>query len=280
MLKSQRFSSLFRHYAKYHGLKKDDLEYSFCSLLENEDTPESVHLQRGDTILVRKKRKAQTKTTQDDEEYWNDLRDLLTDTEHMDCEFILQDQDEEKVYAHKALLTSRSEYFKALFRKDNNNFAQAPKVGGFKESISCSVPVPAPYRRQHVQFVLEFIYTNRLIQTLEEDDMLLLLTLADQWLLRDLKKLMETKLSQSLTVANVARLYGSSQDLSAPRLSEACVQFIMEHLRQLAGNPVFEEEMAKYPNLCIPILQAAARLLPDQPSKKQRLEMSTVENDP
>jgi len=52
MLKTQRFSSLFRHYAKYHGLRKDDLEYYFVNLLENEDTPETVQLQRGDTIMV------------------------------------------------------------------------------------------------------------------------------------------------------------------------------------------------------------------------------------
>jgi len=52
MLKTQRFSSLFRHYAKYHGLRKDELEYYFVSMLENEDTPESVQLQRGDTIMV------------------------------------------------------------------------------------------------------------------------------------------------------------------------------------------------------------------------------------
>ena len=52
MLKTQRFSSLFRHYAKYHGLRKDDLEYYFVNVLENEDTPETVQLQRGDTIMV------------------------------------------------------------------------------------------------------------------------------------------------------------------------------------------------------------------------------------
>jgi len=52
MLKTQRFSSLFRHYAKYHGLRKDELEYYFVNMLENEDTPESVQLQRGDTIMV------------------------------------------------------------------------------------------------------------------------------------------------------------------------------------------------------------------------------------
>ncbi|CAM9317507.1 unnamed protein product, partial [Phaeothamnion confervicola] len=35
MLKQQRFSSLFRHYAKHHGLKKDDLAYYFTEELQN-----------------------------------------------------------------------------------------------------------------------------------------------------------------------------------------------------------------------------------------------------
>jgi hypothetical protein len=52
MLKTQRFSSLFRHYAKYHGLRKDELEYFFVDKLEPDDTPESIQLQRGDTIQV------------------------------------------------------------------------------------------------------------------------------------------------------------------------------------------------------------------------------------
>ena len=57
MLKTRHFSSLFEHYAKYHGLRKDDLEYYLVHPLENEDTPESVQLQRGDIIMVQKKRK-------------------------------------------------------------------------------------------------------------------------------------------------------------------------------------------------------------------------------
>jgi hypothetical protein len=89
MLKTQRFSSLFRHYAKYHGLRKDDLEYYFVNPLENEDTPESVQLQRGDTIMVRRKRKPEpAEVASDDSEFFTDLRELLDDTEHMDAVFL------------------------------------------------------------------------------------------------------------------------------------------------------------------------------------------------
>jgi hypothetical protein len=47
----------------------------------------------------------------------------------------------------------------------------------------------------------------------------------------------------------------------------------MTNLRQLAGNTVFEEEMKSYPHLCMPVLKAAANLIPDGPAlKKQRTD--------
>jgi hypothetical protein len=45
MLKTQRFASLFRHYAKHHGLDKETLVFFFTEELQNDDTPESVHMQ-------------------------------------------------------------------------------------------------------------------------------------------------------------------------------------------------------------------------------------------
>ena len=47
MMKAQKFSSLFRHYAKHHGLPCDTLEYIFTDKIDGDDTPESIHLQRG-----------------------------------------------------------------------------------------------------------------------------------------------------------------------------------------------------------------------------------------
>jgi hypothetical protein len=42
------FLSLFQHW-----LRRDDLEYCFENVLESQDTPESVLLKQGDTIVVR-----------------------------------------------------------------------------------------------------------------------------------------------------------------------------------------------------------------------------------
>lgn len=54
MLRIQRFGSLFRHYAKYKGLREEDLEYFFDNnRLDIKDTPNSVQLQSGNTVMVR-----------------------------------------------------------------------------------------------------------------------------------------------------------------------------------------------------------------------------------
>jgi speckle-type POZ protein len=290
MLKTQRFSSLFRHYAKYHGLRKDDLEYYFVNPLENEDTPESVQLQRGDTIMVRKRRKPEpTEWAADDEEFVRDMRDLLEDEEHMDAYFLVPRTDSVvvlegesdlskmiKIRAHKSILTARTDYFKALFRKaaastDGKSFKVA-----FRESEECTIQVEPDFTPNQIEYMLEFIYTNRIqkIRSISTDDLLCILHLSDKWLMRDLKRLVEHELIRNhMSVDTVARMYGATEDYNAQRLSQACIDFIMANLRQVTGNTTFEEEMKNYPHLCIPVLKAAADMIPEGPAhKKQRTD--------
>ncbi|GMH63252.1 hypothetical protein TrRE_jg10003 [Triparma retinervis] len=53
----QKMSSLFKHYAKYHGLKRDDLEFHFVDLVRPNDTPEGIMLEDKSEIAVRHKTK-------------------------------------------------------------------------------------------------------------------------------------------------------------------------------------------------------------------------------
>jgi speckle-type POZ protein len=341
MLKTQRFSSLFRHYAKYHGLRKDDLEYYFVNLLENEDTPESVQLQRSDTIMVRsyhwsvdsymfyplcvlfliltsiytlqvrKRRKPEPpEAAADDDNFFLDMRELLNDDEHMDAVFLvhasspgeirssatpmdtvlnpervdatspldspmaMENPNLISIRAHKAVLTARTEYFKALFRTN----AATSQSGGadvvsnttptvaFQESQHCTIHVDPMFTESHIRAVLEFIYTNRILElrTMATDDVLSILHLSDQWLLRDLKRACEHELIRAhLTVSTVARLYGATEDFHAKRLSKACIDFIMSNLRQVTGNAGFLEEMQHFPHLMLPVLKAAADIIPE-----------------
>lgn len=342
MLKTQRFSSLFRHYAKYHGLRKDDLEYYFVNALENEDTPESVQLQRGDTIMVRKRRRPEPlEAASDDDEFIKDMRELLDDEEHMDAIFIVKEKkistgtastvkslsgkkrdasggtykstekttstvrmevggdddsnkdgfkeeedDDDSSYtlteirAHKSILTARAEYFKAHFRK----FASKEANVSFKENNRGVINVDPCFSERTIRLMLEFIYTNR-IQTIKDvstNDLMLLLHLSDIWLIRDLKRLVEHALIRShMDVNTVARMYCATEDYRSERLGSACINYIMANIHAVTGNVAFQEEMKHYPHLCIPVLQAAADLIPEQPShKKQRTSDHVASSTP
>ncbi|KAL7476156.1 hypothetical protein ACHAW6_002035 [Cyclotella cf. meneghiniana] len=354
MLKTQRFSSLFRHYAKYHGLRKDDLEYYFVIPLENEDTPETVHLQRGDIIMVRKKRKPEVpEPSADDSEFFKDMKDLLDDEEHMDTVFLVHpyvvstdkkhawktdlvlsakaanaantsiaittsnmdkkrkvapDLDElhsrpaspaqiddsslVQIRAHKSILTARADYFKALFRKNAGENSLGQRVSTFRESTECFIRVEPVFSPKIIRLMLEFLYTNRIEclksssristsggsvdtcpATITTDELLSLLHLSDMWQLRDLKRLVEHELIRShTTVDTVARMYCATEDFGARRLAKSCLEFIMENYREVTGSVSFQEEMKHYPHLCIPVLKAAADLIPEHPGhKKQRM---------
>ena len=317
MLKTQRFSSLFRHYAKYHGLRKDDLEYYFVHPLENEDTPESVQLQRGDIIMVRKKRKPDPpEPAADDMEFFKDMKELLDDEEHMDVNFLVHrtpppsqtkgkgveskvkmeennndetdsssNADIVEIRAHKCVLTARADYFKSLFRKSAGENAAGQRVGTFRESTECVIRVEPIFTPKIIRLMLEFLYTNRIeclqvstklgspsSHSVTTDELLSLLHLADMWQLRDLKRLVEHELSRShMKINTVARMYCATDDFHTKRLSKSCLEFIMDNYREVTGSVAFQEEMKHYPNLCIPVLKAAADLIPEQPpNKKQR----------
>lgn len=288
MLKTQRFSSLFRHYAKYHGLRKDDLEYYFVNPLENEDTPESVQLQRGDTIMVRKRRKAlPAEAASNDDEFFRDMKELLDDEEHKDCIFLVHPggstikteagaddnmNSMTEIRAHKCILTARAEYFKALFRKGATPTGGANSGIAFRESVDCTIRVEPEFSAYHIQQTLEFLYTNRIssIANISTDDLLTMLHLSDKWLLRDLKRIVEHELVRNhMEVGTVARMYCATEDFKAQRLSRACIDFIMANIRQVTANATFQEEMQAYPHLCIPILKAAADLIPEGPLPKK-----------
>lgn len=339
MLKTQRFSSLFRHYAKYHGLRKDDLEYYFVNSLDNDDTPESVQLQRADTIMVRKRRRPDTPVAvSNDEEFFKDMKDLLDDDEHMDAVFLVHTDHLNKhtstslsnqiitktnipdlktsdlsqdmviaekyneneimimdtkgswvgknkldsscrvqIRAHKSILTARADYFKALFRKSCGKMGSTNMA--FQESSECFINVDSSFSAKIINLMLEFIYTNRIqcIQEVITDDLLSLLHLSDTWLIRNLKRLVEYELIQNhINIDKVARLYCATEEYNANRLQRACINFIMENIREVTGNVVFQEEMKHYTNLCIPILMAAADLIPEPVHKKQRTSDYTI----
>ena len=172
MLKTQSFGSLFRHYAKYHGLCKDDLIFSFVNELGPEDTPESVHIMRADEVYVKSRSNSSDQTISHCHcMLGTSMRQLMNSEEHSDVKLVIGSGGEE-LSAHRAILAARSEFFAATFRTRNGSEMQ--------EAVSGIVRL----YDQRLDIMLlgrEFLYTRKVesCSDLDGDTLLTMIRAAD-----------------------------------------------------------------------------------------------------
>lgn len=266
---NQNFSSLFRHYAKHHGLRKEDLVYYFTEELQPDDTPASVHLQKNDEIIVCK-RKAVEEDGADpayctDDAYFEEMSKLLLDTDHTDCEFVIPGEEDEPIGAHKAILTARGEYFRACFRK-----------GGMRESESNVIRIEH-HDRTTVLRMLEYIYTNRvaLLSTCSAQEILDTLRLGEEYFLPGLKRLCENEAKKQISRENVVRIVSLADKYNAEHLKGACMAFIRGNAQDILTHPPSRAELEEAPQLLISITESLAHALPkSRPNKRMRTELA------
>lgn len=287
MLKNQRFSSLFRHYAKHHGLRKEDLEYCFTELLQNDDTPESVFLQARDEVIVRRRRSAVAEDPHEldhdaicpKEDFIEHFAALQYDETHADVT-IWAGKLKVKVPVHKVVLVARSDYFK-------NMFSTSMKEGNTAEVIISS------HDHETVMRMLEFIYSNKVseLSHCSAEQLTSTIAIADvsartdnavnigtmksagpcsnclstswfslshmqEYCLFSLKKLCEYAARDVINASNVVTLLAAAARYSAGVLTEACMRFLRKNMSKAIEDPCFREEISQYPNLVLDILRA------------------------
>lgn len=136
--------------------------------------------------------------------------------------------DEKEIYAHKCILTSRSEYFFSMFSS------------GWTESCS-SLSLPLPVNT--VQTVVDYLYRDESSQVVKSEDLEFIcniLVVADQFLLSRLKQICECQLTKLLTLKNVAEVLQFSFNYSAGQLQNSAMQFICLNLPALLENKTLE----------------------------------------
>ncbi|KAG7378318.1 BTB and MATH domain-containing protein 41, partial [Phytophthora pseudosyringae] len=272
MQKTQRFSSLFRHYSKHHGLPRESLDFFFTNRLDPEDSPESVHLQKvasdaNDIILVRRRVAPTTLTlpSHSDEAYFATMRELFLSGVGSDITLEVG-PDSEILQAHRLILTTRCEIFEAMFRP-----------GAMKESEDGVVRIE-DHSPEMVSKMLEFIYTNRVLDLakLNSNQLIDLLTLSEQYLLLPLKHLCEVAAQEVLSVGNVGRFLCAAEKFNAAYLKEYCLDFFMDHTSEIIDDENFREEIESCPSMALTIVRASAgttRSSSEPVQKRRRLNM-------
>ncbi|KAK1937929.1 Uncharacterized protein P3T76_009666 [Phytophthora citrophthora] len=263
MQKTQRFSSLFRHYSKHHGLPRESLDFFFTNRLDPEDSPESVHLQKNDVILVRRRVAPTTMIIPNlsDEAYFATMRELFLSGAGSDITLEVG-PDRDILRAHRLILTARCEIFEAMFRS-----------GAMKESEDGMVRIE-DHSPDMVSKMLEFIYTNRVVDLakLNSNQLIDLLTLSEQYLLLPLKHLCEVAAQDVLSVGNVGRFLCAAEKFNASYLKEYCLAFFMDHSSDIIDDENFREEIESCPSMALTIVRATTRNAgsSSEPAQKRR----------
>jgi hypothetical protein len=277
MQKNQTFSCLFRHYAKHNGLRKEDLAFYFVDELLPDQMPETVHLMPQDEIWVelRKPPEVQKEQELDAEKFPEQFRSLLESGDHSDVTFIVGDLREE-VCAHKAILSARSEYFKAMFRK-----------GGMAESTQSIVEIGG-HDKQTFSKMLEHIYTDTVanLESCSPNDVMTLLQMANEFCLDELQRLCEHAASKVLSFDNIGRFMLMSSKFGASELRDACKKYVREHGTTLRSDDKFRLEIEEFPQLGLLLFDAwqdeheGVGVSSSMPSKRRRLAEPTESTGP
>lgn len=124
--------------------------------------------------------------------------------------------------AHRCILASRSEFFKALL------------TGGMKETDQSEVHIGEVSKEVLILFT--FLYTDSV--EVDGDNIVATFIAADRFNLESLRELMVQQFRLCLSVENVLELLLATQGMS--QLATACKEFILEHYNLVASQPAFE----------------------------------------
>lgn len=170
------------------------------------------------------------------------LRKILHDQDnnHSDICFHIE-IDNKYINSHKSILSARSPYFQAMFRK-----------GGLSESISSNKVVTiSNYDYLTFSRALEFIYTNTIenYDLLDSESLIALLMISNEYLMEDLKSFCSIQASKLLNIDNLIKFIVLCTNHSIKELKDYCIHFIRENKSILKQNTSFREEIEACPEI-------------------------------
>lgn len=161
----------------------------------------------------------------------SDFRRLINNPELADVRFNVEDKE---VYAHRAVLAVRSEYFRVMLA-----------TGGMRESIMNTAPgggvtgsSEAPIELQDVSYnvfvkVLEFLYTDT-VNDVSLETAIHLMIASEQFMLDRLKALCEDLIRRDINVENVISILVAAHQHNASGLKDIALEYILLNLTDSA----------------------------------------------
>jgi len=197
----------------------------------------------------------------------NDFLKLVNQPDISDVTFIVEGQE---VYAHRAILAVRSEYFRALLFN-----------GLLRESVTADSKTQ-PISIQDVSHsvflkVLEYLYTDTIRDVTLQLGMHLLIA-SEQFMLDRLKALCEDLIRREINVHNAINILVVSHQHNALGLKEIALSYILENLQQRNIQSGLNDLKAE-PDLLVEIIQLSSQrvLPPARPPKHPQQQQQPVD---
>lgn len=172
----------------------------------------------------------------------SDFETLLNDPRHSDVKIICGNGGDE-FYAHKAILTARSQVFAATFEHDMRERAE-------------NVLIIEDLRREVMAELLRYIYCGRVndIHKFASE----LLSAADRYALQDLKNRCEEELIKGINVANATMLLVFADLHSTKKLKTEVTAYVISHSKEIVDTTGFKCLKKSHPHLVVEIFEKMA----------------------
>ena len=155
----------------------------------------------------------------------SDFRRLLNDPEMSDVRFLVEGNE---VYAHRAILAVRSEYFRVLLF--NGHMRESVQAGAL------NMPASIPIMLNDVSYpvfmkVMEYLYTDS-VRDVQLGLGIHLLIASEQFMLDRLKLLCEDIIRREVDASNVISILVTSHQHNAKGLKELAMEFILSNISE------------------------------------------------
>ena len=160
--------------------------------------------------------------------YLNDMRGLVNNPDLSDVTFLV---DGREIFANKAILAARSDYFHTMLYSSHMRESVQTKSDASNSVITCE---RQPIEIKDVTYsvfikMLEFIYMDSLSETTLETGILLLIA-SDKFMLNRLKGMCEDTVRRHITIYNVSEILLTSHQHNATGLKEIALEFLLTNL--------------------------------------------------
>ncbi|XP_017116120.1 BTB/POZ domain-containing protein 9 [Drosophila elegans] len=153
-----------------------------------------------------------------------DMARLCMNERYSDVEFVVEEQ---RLPAHRVVLAARSEYFRALL------------YGGMAETTQRQIPLEVPL--DPFKVLLRYIYSGTLLlSTLDEDAVIDVLGMANQYGFQDLEMAISNYLRQYLALNNVCMILDAARLYNLEELTQVCLMFMDRNAADLLQHDSFK----------------------------------------